>query len=963
MIYSNLLKKHYSDWPSLEKAIEALPTAKARGNVFEEFTFAYFTIKKQMYQIAEIYPSADIPDKYRKAFKLGNKQHQDSGVDGLIITNEGKSIAYQCKFRSGRVKPTYEELTKFWSDGRYCDYCCTVANSFAVSNLSDKHEENLQILAKDFDSLDQEFFDQLYDLVNNENAGKNKVFYEPYDYQKRIIKEVLVGFSVENRGKVIAACGTGKTLTSLWIVEAMKAETVLFLAPSISLVKQTLEAWADQAKIPFTYLCVCSDNTVSSNIDDDEADISVSQLGVPVTTNINEIAKFLDHTKGKVRYIFSTYQSADKISEAQKTAKDTFDLIICDEAHRTAGLRSNFSLALEDQFICSKKRLFMTATERMVRPLLKRHLEENGKVIFSMDDENVYGPLFSQYNFGAAIKDKTISDYKIVVAGVKESEVYNYIAENKHISVGDLDNNEKTTTAEILYSKILLAKAMGEFPIKKTISFHSSIRKAKDFVAENSNDISLSDVIREFNEHITEDNLFIDNINCQLDSGSRAQILNKFKNTEYSVISNAKCLTEGVDVPIIDSVYFIDRKKSLVDIVQACGRALRTQNGIDKTAYFIIPESSVAEEILNSEEFEIVYNIIQALRSQDNRLEDWINRLNNEYVRTGRIGSDCTDDDVPIIIQIEGIDIKQFSDELYVQIATVNANPDNIRRPTTFGAGERKTGHARIFKTIGDYAAERFFSSLVDPTIKIYKDKNSKCLSIADIKIDNNNISHTYRLGLIEKSEKNYSLTPLGEYYLSGRIKPQDLFRKQMLRYSNSLEDNKIAHTLFPYRACLEVLKNLEVKKLTFNEFAFCIYPMYDSTPDSIKRAVDDINYLRQKYPRLKAINIANRPQILQLLNTYFGTTLTITDIWGTAGTTVKNLYSYFKNHLSLFEDIIEIKNREICIKPGVNANDIDKLLEIDKNIEKVDRKIYSQYIPKCRHAYDIFLSLIKSPP
>lgn len=939
MIYSNLLKKHYSDWPSLEKAIEALPTAKARGNVFEEFTFAYFTIKKQMYQIAEIYPSADIPDKYRKAFKLGNKQHQDSGVDGLIITNEGKSIAYQCKFRSGRVKPTYEELTKFWSDGRYCDYCCTVANSFAVSNLSDKHEENLQILAKDFDSLDQEFFDQLYDLVNNENAGKNKVFYEPYDYQKRIIKEVLVGFSVENRGKVIAACGTGKTLTSLWIVEAMKAETVLFLAPSISLVKQTLEAWADQAKIPFTYLCVCSDNTVSSNIDDDEADISVSQLGVPVTTNINEIAKFLDHTKGKVRYIFSTYQSADKISEAQKTAKDTFDLIICDEAHRTAGLRSNFSLALEDQFICSKKRLFMTATERMVRPLLKRHLEENGKVIFSMDDENVYGPLFSQYNFGAAIKDKTISDYKIVVAGVKESEVYNYIAENKHISVGDLDNNEKTTTAEILYSKILLAKAMGEFPIKKTISFHSSIRKAKDFVAENSNDISLSDVIREFNEHITEDNLFIDNINCQLDSGSRAQILNKFKNTEYSVISNAKCLTEGVDVPIIDSVYFIDRKKSLVDIVQACGRALRTQNGIDKTAYFIIPilipESSVAEEILNSEEFEIVYNIIQALRSQDNRLEDWINRLNNEYVRTGRIGSDCTDDDVPIIIQIEGIDIKQFSDELYVQIATVNANPDNIRRPTTFGAGERKTGHARIF----NYAAERFFSSLVDPTIKIYKDKNSKCLSIADIKIDNNNISHTYRLGLIEKSEKNYSLTPLGEYYLSGRIKPQDLFRKQMLRYSNSLEDNKIAHTLFPYRACLEVLKNLEVKKLTFNEFAFCIYPMYDSTPDSIKRAVDDINYLRQKYPRLKAINIANRPQILQLLNTYFGTTLTITDIWGTAGTTVKNLYSYFKNHLSLFEDIIEIKNREICIKPGVNANDIDKLLEIDKNIEKVDRK------------------------
>lgn len=422
---------------------------------------------------------------------------------------------------------------------------------------------------------------------------------------------------------------------------------------------------------------------------------------------------------------------------------------------------------------------------------------------------------------------------------------------------------------------------------------------------------------------------------------------NKDVDTIASLISSFNIWNKNI--PDMIRGYFDDMESMIKNLSKILVNKAKCYIVVANSGYkgILVPTDLLLAEIAEKYGYKVC-NIYHArkIRSSSQQMHILNTNYNNlmresviEYVRTGRIGSDYTDDDVPIIIQIEGIDIKQFSDELYVQIATVNANPDNIRRPTTFGAGERKTGHARIFKTIGDYAAERFFSSLVDPTIKIYKDKNSKCLSIADIKIDNNNISHTYRLGLIEKSEKNYSLTPLGEYYLSGRIKPQDLFRKQMLRYSNSLKDNKIAHTLFPYRACLEVLKNLEVKKLTFNEFAFCIYPMYDSTPDSIKRAVDDINYLRQKYPRLKAINIANRPQILQLLNTYFGTTLTITDIWGTAGTTVKNLYSYFKNHLSLFEDIIEIKNREICIKPGVNANDIDKLLEIDKNIEKVDRK------------------------
>lgn len=957
MIYSNILKKKYTNWSSLEKEIEGLPTAKSRGNVFEKFTFAYFTIKAQKYQIEELYISQDIPEKYKKRLKIGNQQHSDSGIDGLFITTEGESVAYQCKFRSGRIKPSYGELTKFWSDGRYCNYCCTVANSYSVSNLSDKHEQNLQILAKDFDELDESFFNQLYDITNNSHISKDKILYKPYDHQKKIINDVVSGFSVEDRGKVIAACGTGKTLTSLWIVEAMKAETVLFLAPSISLVKQTLEAWADQAKIPFEFLCVCSDNTVSTNIIDDELDISITQLGVPVTTDIDKISKFLDKTKFKTRYIFSTYQSVDKISEAQKDLNDYFDLIICDEAHRTVGTKSNFSLALDDSLLRSKKRLFMTATERMVLPRLKRKAEESGQIIFSMDDEEKYGPIFSKYNFGNAILDKTISDYKIIVAGVKECEVYNYIAQNTKLKISGLNEESKKTTADILYSKILLAKAMREFPIKKTISFHSSIQRAKDFIACNNEDISILDIIKEFNQNINGDNIYVNNINCQVDSGSRAKILETFKNSDFSVISNAKCLTEGIDVPIIDSVYFVDRKKSLVDIVQACGRALRTKKGIEKTAYFIIPilipESCVAEEILHSEDFEIVYNIIQALRDQDDRLESWIDRLNNTYVKTGKIGKGSGDDS-PISLQIEDVDLQQFSEELYVQIAIVNANSTNFRKKQNYGKGERKTIHARIFKTIGDFSHDSFIKNLVDPTIDIYRQSGKNILSGKEIKVNHNNVSHTFRLGLITKEDKKYKLTPLGKQYLNGKLSSSDLFRKQMLRYSQTLEEQKIQRTLFPYRACLEILKNLDyTRPLTFIEFSFCIYPMFDSTQKSIKLAIDNINYLRLNYPKLEVINISNQEENLKILNTYFSTSLSKTDIWGGKTTTVKNQFIYFRDHLSMFDNIIEIKNGNICIKKGITAVDFDNLLISDRYIENIDKK---NLLAKYREAFIVLL-------
>lgn len=940
MRYNNIPKDRFHSWKDLEESISSLPTTKAIGQAFEEFVYAYLTLHSQKYQISELYLSHDIPDKYRIKYKIGSISHQDSGVDGIIIRTDGKCVAFQCKFRSGRIKPSYEELTKFWSDGRYCDYLCTIANCSSLTQLSEKHEQNIQILVNEFDSLDDVFFSELHSLVNGNEVVKE--FYKPYKYQEKIIEDVVSGFKIEDRGKIIAACGTGKTLTSLWIVEKMDLDLVLFLAPSITLVKQTLESWSDQAKIKFSYLCVCSDNTVSKDIEADETDTTVSQIGVPVTTDEKKIADFISTSSSCRKYIFSTYQSADKISNAILLAKSGFDLIILDEAHRTAGLRSQFSLALEDQFIQSKKRLFMTATERMVRPMLKRKAENNGEVIFSMDDETTYGPLFSRYNFGDAIKDKTISDYKIVIAGVKESEVYSYIASNELLRLHDIDENEKKATASSLYAKILLAKVFSEFPVKKTISFHSSIQRAKNFVSENSEDVSLRNVMKEFNPHLSDDEtLYINTINCQVDASQRTKIMSQFKNETYSILSNAKCLTEGVDVPIIDSVYFVDRKKSLVDIVQACGRALRTKRGVSKTAYFIvpilIPDSSVSTDILYSEEFEVVYNIIQALRDQDNRLEDWIDRLNRKYVKGDKIAEPQGNEDDPIIVLAKDIDILDFSEQLYAQIASVNANPEH-RVTRTYERGDRKTGHSRLFKTVGDYGFESYMHNLVNPTIDIYKRLNSHTLKASQIKIDHNNISHTKRIGLIDKNGSNYTLTPLGEKYLKGKISERELFRRQLLRYSCTIEDASINRILFPYRACLEILKGLpNNKKVSFYEFAFCIYPLYDSSESSIKEAIEDIQYLRNTYPRLEQTSLSNQTKILNDLNTHFCTSFSETDIWGTRTTTVKNQYIYFRNQLAVFDEVIDPHDKCIKLKPNTEKI-IDELLQKDVSLLELDR-------------------------
>jgi len=949
-----ILKVKRRNWKELEGSIEALPDTVARGEVFEQFVFVYLILKKNFYQIDKVFRWKDIPTPLRKQLKL---EKTDYGVDGIFVLKNGEIAAYQAKFRSKRTKPSYSELSKFWTEAERADFHYTIANSYELPKVAKKKIKHMAILVDSFEALDEEFFREFQEYILKGRVEK-KIRYTPDDHQRRAIRNIMKGFGKRNRGKYIAACGTGKTITSLWIVENLNAQNVLFVTPSLALIKQTLEEWAGQSKEPFSYLCVCSDISVAEEVDD--GDITVADLNFPVTTNPKHVSEFLSKkSNGERKIIFSTYQSLDALASGINKLSDfSFDLLICDEAHRTAGVKGSrlFSLVLHDEYIKSDKRLFMTATERLVRPWIKKKAEELERIVFSMDDEEVYGKVYDRFNFGEAIDKGAISDYKIIVAGVELNEVYEWIKSNTLLVCLEGKEKEYFTCAQNIFKQILLIKAIKEFPIFKTITFHSSVRNAQAFISGTGNDdMDLATAISKLWPELDQSGLYLDHINGRMSAGERKEKLDLFKASRYGIISNARCLVEGVDVPVIDSVYFVNPKSSLIDIVQACGRALRKPRASKekKTAYFIIPilipEDHKGAEVINEIDFETLHNVIQALRDQDARLADWIDKLNLQASK-GRIRGFSKGSDSPIILDIPAkFEPKKFEEKLHLKIAEANAEPTTFKVKTKkYGAKERKSYHERVFKTLGDYSVESYRSSLVDPTMKKFGTLESK-LKMNQIKINNNNVSHTARLGLIEKEGKRYKLTPLGKQYWQKKLSFEDLFRHQMLRYFSVVEEGGEKRFLFPYKDCLKIL--LKVKSINFIEFAFGLYSITDSSEESINESVERIEWIRNNYPNIDILNEANKKSVLKKLNKKCNTNFSYTDIWAKK-TTINNQFIYFRNHLELLRDIIEIdsKNQIVSVKSGMEKKLKALLLDQEswmKNQKLSEKKLWEKYVDK----------------
>ncbi len=933
---NSLFRATYSSWPELEKAIEALGTPNERGEVFEEFAFAYFKIRSVYHQVDQVWRVSDIPPAILSSLQI---ERSDAGIDGLIKHVDGTFTGYQVKFRSNRQKPSYSELTKFWQEARHCEYHLTFANCTELTELSDKNPKHLQILSLDLDDLDPFFFAELNKVATK--AKLKPARFDPAPYQVQMIKDVVKGFGSSDRGKLIAACGTGKTVTALWIAEEMKAQRILFIAPSIALIKQTLKAWSEQSQKSFQYVAICSDSSVADDLDD-LGDLETSDLGIPVTTDSSLIAHKLSEFQEGMSVVFSTYQSLGALRQAVGMANFEFDLAFFDEAHRTAGTNDsdNFSLALFNENIPISKRLFMTATERLIKPAILRKAAQLNRVVFSMDDRRIYGDVFHRFTFGEAIEQNVISDYRIIIAGVRNSEVYGWIKENKLLVDLDANSEELHASADNLFKQVLLLKVMEKYPVKKTITFHNSIKLAKDFIfGPHNNGDSLTKTLKVMKPDIDAEDYYLGHVNGSVNASRRHEILMEFKDSKYGIVSNSRCLTEGVDVPIIDSIYFVDPRSSLIDIVQACGRALRKpRNGEPKLAYFIIPiliPDGDSKEALNKIDYDMIHMLIQSLRDQDNRLEQWVEKLNLSLVTpTGGKGTTKPGgggSTIECFLPTE-FDLDDFERNLYVRIADVNKNPDKSPMEEIKKIRSRKSGSERVFRTIGDYSWSSYYSSLIKPALEAFKSPTSLVEKKLISKINHNAASHGIKLGAFESvGSGSFKLTEIGKLIKSSPSHFEEVFKEQILKY---YEPNKEI-VLFPYREILKLL--CEFQSMSFFEFCFSVAGVSEISPDFHSVISQRFEYVRSSYVNIDMASEKNKLDILKKLNSDLGTTFTPKDVW-TTSTTVANQWMYWRNHLSLFDPAVEIGNggKQLLIAPE-RVEEIRDLLAKTHSIELVD--------------------------
>jgi superfamily II DNA or RNA helicase len=450
-------------------------------------------------------------------------------------------------------------------------------------------------------------------------------------------------------------CATGKSLAAFWIAQALGAKTVVVAVPSLALIRQSVADWTHEFlahnQIP-DWLCVCGDESVG-NLERDDFVGEVYDTGLPTHTDPKEIARRLRTPSKGSKIVFTTYQSSDKLAAAARRANIRFDLAILDEAHKTVGVRSKtFATLLREQKFKARRRLFMTATERVFRG--------DSDEVLSMDNEADYGKCFFQLSYKEAIAQRIISDYKILTIAVSDERVAKAIEENRILNLDPRDLDE--AEARAVASGVALKRVFKVQRVTHAISFHSSIRAAERFRDQ-------QDVLNRLPPRTT--NL---HISSKKTAGERADLLREFVGESRALMTNARCLTEGVDVPAIDCVVFADPKQSRIDIVQAAGRALRRYPGKDFGYILlplIVPREMDFNEFAETTGFRRVARIVTGLSTQDERIADEFRAIQQGRIPTGKIVE--ISGDVPVGMRIS---LTRFADaistKLWEAVARVN---------------------------------------------------------------------------------------------------------------------------------------------------------------------------------------------------------------------------------------------------------------------------------------------------
>ncbi|MDB9845090.1 Helicase associated domain protein [Burkholderiaceae bacterium] len=586
-----------------------------KGKQFERFV-KWFLLNDPTWktQVEQVWHWDEYPNRWGK----------DLGIDLVFQHKNGDLWAVQAKCYAETTSITKAHVDSFISESDSKTFAgrLLIGTTDSLADNAKKvcdRQNVTRFLLADFESSASEYPDHYEELLR---AAPPKPP-EPRKHQLEAIRAVQEGFRDTDRGQLIMACGTGKTFTTLWIKEALEAESTLILLPSLGLLSQTLHEWTKAASKPFEVLCVCSDDSVGKK-NDDESYESVAQLPFPVTSDPQRIQAFLELQKPKV--VFSTYQSSPLVAEAQAaTTGIEFDFIVADEAHRCAGVMGDgFSSVLNSQRLRGNKRLFATATPRIYSKQTQSAAEGRGIEVVGMDDESVFGRPLYTLSFGEAIRRRLLSDYRVVIVGVDDAMLASWI-ENREI-VRTATGIQ--TDAKSLAAAVGLLKAIKDYGIYRLISFHSRVDSAETFAKE----------IHGIQEWLPKEARLTGKLNSDYVSGAmstdkrrqKLRVLANLADGDVSLLSNARCLSEGVDIPSLDGVAFIDPKKSQIDILQAVGRAIRLSD--KKTSGTIVlpiflEKGDNPDDVIERSDFKWIWEVLIALKAHDEILADELSQL------------------------------------------------------------------------------------------------------------------------------------------------------------------------------------------------------------------------------------------------------------------------------------------------------------------------------------------------
>lgn len=610
----------------------------------------------------------------------------DVGIDLVALTYDDEFWAIQCKCYQANTYIDKKEVDSFLStSGKYFTNLETseqvnFSNRLWISttnNWSDNaekalHNQNPPVSRLSLTDLESDEVDwlKLEKGIFGDSARVEPK--KPFEHQIEALKKSHEYLQTRDRGKLIMACGTGKTFTSLKLAEqeTNNKGLILFLVPSIALLGQTLREWSAQASEPINAICICSDGKVSQKVSqNDDETFSVVNLALPASTDVHSICKQLQHSlaKGGMTVVFSTYQSIDVISQAQQyylnnfikgdeifendkeNSKGIFDLIICDEAHRTTGVtisghdESAFVKVHDNNFIKARKRIYMTATPRLYSDETKTKADQNDAILCSMDDEAIYGAEIYRIGFGEAVDRNLLSDYKVLVLTVGDKDIspsLQRIISGEDGIINADDASKMVGCINALSKKLLgdaaIIKDTDPEPMRRAVAFCQNIKVSKATVQifNECEPAYFEDKTEEEKAQMVYVNA--DHIDGSMSAPTRDEKLSWLKATpdddkECRMLTNVRCLSEGVDVPSLDAVLFLSARNSQVDVVQSVGRVMRRAEG-KKYGYIIIPvvvpEGVDASDALDKNpRFNVVWTVLNALRAHDDRFNATVNKI------------------------------------------------------------------------------------------------------------------------------------------------------------------------------------------------------------------------------------------------------------------------------------------------------------------------------------------------